>query len=296
MKKELRVWAGLRDRTAAEEALNKSLIWKTWEEDDDDYQRRKDARHQPTTKEAEEALEQSLVWESTDLSKKKLMNSSWVRTTDIDCALVNYWLRRCNEYHQHCHVTRSQGRKDIAIRLIDVVDQCIVNGTLANRYFALSYVWGGIERLEATRENIATLEQKGALFARSSSLPRFVLHAMAFVARLNQRYLWVDSLCIVQDDHVEKHDQIGFMHEIYTAAYATIVQHSGCDADAGLPGVREGSPSLIATKTHVGNHILMAKANYATPNVLRSSVHSTRAGHCKRSSCPRAACTFSTNI
>lgn len=276
MKKELRVWAGLRDRTGAEEALNKSLIMKTWAEDDDDYEPKRDARLHPTTKEAEEVLEQSLVWESTNLSKKKLMNSSWVRTTDIDCALVNYWLRRCNEYHQHCHITRSQGRKDIAIRLIDVVDQCIVHGTLANRYFALSYVWGGIERLKATRENIATLEQKGALFARSSSLPRSILDAMAFVARLNQRYLWVDSLCIVQDDQAEKHDQIGFMHEIYTAAYATIVQHSGCDADAGLPGVREGSRSLIATKTHVGNHILMAKANYATPNVLRSSVHSTR--------------------
>lgn len=275
MKKEMRVWAGLRDRSGAEEALNKSLIMKTWQETGDNG-RKKDARHQSTTEEAEEALEQSLVWESTNLSKKKLMNSSWVRTTDIDYGLVNYWLRRCNEYHEHCHVTRSQGRKDIAIRLIDVVDQCVVHGTLANRYFALSYVWGGIQRLKATKENIATLEQKGALHVRSSSLPRSVLDAMAFVARLNQRYLWVDSLCIVQDDQVEKHDQIGSMHEIYTAAYATIVQHSGCDANAGLPGIREGSRSLIATKTHVGNHILMAKANYATPNVLRSSIHSTR--------------------
>ena len=224
----------------------------------------------------ENSHEQSLIWESTNLSRKKMMNSSWVRTVDIDYALVNYWLRRCNEYHEECHVMQSQGRKDIRIRLIDVVDQCIVHGSLANRYFALSYVWGGIERLKATRDNITELEKKGSLHMRSASIPRSVLDAMAFVARLNQRYLWVDSLCIIQDDRAEKHDQISLMHEIYTAAYATIVQHSGCDANAGLPGVREGSRSLIATKTHVGNKILIAKANYATPKVLSSSIHSTR--------------------
>lgn len=111
---------------------------------------------------------------------------------------------------------------------------------------------------------------------RSSSTPRSVLDAMTFVSRLSQRYLWVDSLCIIQDDHAEKHDQISMMHEIYTAAYATIVQHNGGDANAGLPGVREGSRSLIATKTHVGNRILIAKANYSTPKVLSSSIHSTR--------------------
>lgn len=224
----------------------------------------------------EESHEQSLIWESTNLSRKKLVNSSWVRTVDIDYALVSYWLRRCNEYHEGCHVMQSQGRRDIRIRLIDVVDQCIVHGSVANRYFALSYVWGGVERLKATKENIVELEKKNSLRMRSASIPRSVLDAMVFVARLNQRYLWVDSLCIIQDDRAEKHDQISLMHEIYTAAYATIVQHSGCDANAGLPGVREGSRSLIATKTHVGNKILIAKANYATPKVLSSSIHSTR--------------------
>lgn len=220
--------------------------------------------------------EQSLVWASSNLSRRKLLNSSWVQTTDIDYPLVRYWLRRCNEYHEHCHINRSHGRKDMEIRLIDVVDECVVPGTLAHRYFALSYVWGGIARLRATKDNIASLERKHSLQARSGSLPRTVRDAMTFVANLEQRYLWVDSLCIVQDDQNEKHSQISNMHEIYSAAYATIVQHSGCDANAGLPGVRPGSRSLLATKTHVGNAIIMAKANYETPKVLSSSVHSTR--------------------
>jgi hypothetical protein len=38
------------------------------------------------------------------------------------------------------------------------------------------------------------------------------------------------------------------MHEIYKAAYATIVQSSGYDADSGLPGVRPASRSLIVAE------------------------------------------------
>lgn len=223
-----------------------------------------------------ESGEQSLIWESGKLSRKRFLNSSWIRTTEIDYELVKYWLRQCNEYHEHCHIDRSQGQKNLKIRLIDVVDQCVVHGTLANRYFALSYVWGGIERLKATKDNISALEEKDALRLRSASIPRTVQDAMTFVARLGQRYLWVDSLCIVQDHGTEKHDQITVMHEIYSAAYATIVQHSGCDANAGLPGIRTGSRSLISTKTHVGDAIMMAKATYSIPGVLSSSIHSTR--------------------
>jgi hypothetical protein len=130
------------------------------------------------------------------------LNSSWIQTTEIDYSLVKYWLRRCNEYHEHCHISRAHARKDMNIRLIDVVDQSIVPGTLAHRYLALSYVWGGVERLRATKENIAALEQKDALQVRAASLPHTVQDAITFVANLEQRYLWVDVSNAVHELHV----------------------------------------------------------------------------------------------
>ena len=133
------------------------------------------------------------------------------------------------------------------------------------------------------KENLSALEEIDSLRTRSPSIPRTVQDAITFAAQLGYRYLWVDSLCIVQDDRSEKHDQIAMMHLIYSAAHATIVQHTGSDANAGLPGVRLGSRSLIATKTHVipkkteaHDFIMMATANYSVPGIFSASMHSTR--------------------
>lgn len=58
---------------------------------------------------------------------------------------------------------------------------------------------------------------------------------------LGIRYLWVDALCIIQDDNADKSNQIALMSAIYGCAYLTVVAASGNDADAGLPGMRPGT-------------------------------------------------------
>ena len=48
------------------------------------------------------------------------------------------------------------------------------------------------------------------------------------VARfLNIRFVWIDSLCIVQDDETDQEIQIGMMDEIYSNATLTIAAGSG---------------------------------------------------------------------
>ncbi|KAK8042810.1 hypothetical protein PG994_013293 [Apiospora phragmitis] len=51
-------------------------------------------------------------------------------------------------------------------------------------------------------------------------------------------YLWVDALCILQDDAEEKVKLIGIMDQIYGAAVVTLVAAEGTNSNAGLPGVR----------------------------------------------------------
>lgn len=65
---------------------------------------------------------------------------------------------------------------------------------------------------------------------------------------LGERYLWVDALCIVQDNQEEMTKQIRQMDRIYGRALLTIVSASpedpGSDTDYdGLPGYRIGSRS-----------------------------------------------------
>ncbi|KAH8592055.1 heterokaryon incompatibility protein-domain-containing protein [Bisporella sp. PMI_857] len=64
---------------------------------------------------------------------------------------------------------------------------------------------------------------------------------MAFVQKLGERYLWVDAFCIIQDNAESKHEDIRYMDQIYSQAYATIVALTGVDANSGLSGIRPGS-------------------------------------------------------
>lgn len=108
------------------------------------------------------------------------------------------------------------------------------------QYVALSYVWGRIpDILETTIANFGTLQRPGALASPSlsSRLPRTVHDAIILTKAMNQRYLWVDRLCIVQDDYENKKAQLDNMASIYTRSYFTIVAADGSDADHGLRGV-----------------------------------------------------------
>jgi hypothetical protein len=54
---------------------------------------------------------------------------------------------------------------------------------------------------------------------------------------LEQRYLWVDSVCIISDDAEDKTTQIPQMASIYGQALLTIVAAAGEDANHGLSGL-----------------------------------------------------------
>ncbi len=69
--------------------------------------------------------------------------------------------------------------------------------------------------------------------------------AIKFTEMIGERYLWVDRLCIVQDDFEAKHAQIHNMGPIYANAYFTKVAALGTSADYGLRGIRGISPAKI---------------------------------------------------
>ena len=58
---------------------------------------------------------------------------------------------------------------------------------------------------------------------------------------MGERYLWIDSLCIIQDHDTEKLHIVQLMDVIYTQAFATLIAMEGENANAGLPGYRAGT-------------------------------------------------------
>jgi hypothetical protein len=69
-------------------------------------------------------------------------------------------------------------------------------------------------------------------------VPQTIADAISLVRLLEERYLWVDALCIVQDDEETKHDQITNMASIFTNATVTIIAKQGKDVNYGLRGLR----------------------------------------------------------
>ena len=132
-----------------------------------------------------------------------------------------------------------------SLYFVDAEEECVSPQPGSSLYLTLSYVWGANPLpLMATTANIDALCAPHSL-AESSTLgkrlPRTIRDAMAVTRRLGYRYLWVDRLCIVQDDDVHKPAQLAVMAAIYGNSSLTIIADSG-DDDSGLPGVTLGGP------------------------------------------------------
>ncbi|KAJ3543003.1 hypothetical protein NM208_g2236 [Fusarium decemcellulare] len=163
----------------------------------------------------------------------------------IDLDAVKHWLSNCETNHKdRCHQKRfpESPKGSPGICVIDVIDYCVVEATLSARYFALSYVWGGVDQLQHVTANATTLKQAGAL-KDNDEIPGTIADAMKFVQALGERFIWVDSLCICQDDTKEKAAQIAQMAEIYDGALATVVACTAESANSSLPGIGPASRS-----------------------------------------------------
>lgn len=130
------------------------------------------------------------------------------------------------------------------IRLIDIRNRCIYLVKDRNLseidYVALSYVWGGPQKMVLSKDNVKRMGDRGSLNA-AKDMNRTIADAMELTERLGANYLWVDALCIIQDDDEDKASQIANMATIYNAASVTIVAAAGDNADAGLPGLHPGT-------------------------------------------------------
>lgn len=97
------------------------------------------------------------------------------------------------------------------------------------------------------------LEKPGSLLDPKilDKLPNTIKDAINLVEYLGERYLWVDALCIVQDDYDSKHQQINNMASIFASSHLTIIAADGEDADYGLRGLRGISkPRTLDQKVH----------------------------------------------
>ncbi|KAL9609351.1 MAG: hypothetical protein Q9167_005876 [Letrouitia subvulpina] len=97
-----------------------------------------------------------------------------------------------------------------------------------------------------------------SLESRMHELPYTIRDAIQCVSDLGETYLWVDSLCIIQDDEDEKRHQIFQMDRIYTFAFLTLVSASSIteyntNPQNGLPRYRKDTGGAQQVIDKVGD-------------------------------------------
>ncbi|KZL85103.1 tol protein [Colletotrichum incanum] len=161
-------------------------------------------------------------------------------------------------------------------RLIDCHSSppSVIKPQLGTPYIALSYIWGQNRHYESIWSTHQT-EPIGPLEIPIPRCPRTVLDAQIVVRKLGYRYLWVDQICINQEDSNDKQSQIETMDQIYGGAELTIVAAAGSHSDHGLPGVAFTKRQVTRSLEFDGIRVTCMPND--AQSLIRSSTWSTRA-------------------
>ena len=154
--------------------------------------------------------------------------------------------------------------------------KCIVETQSLPIYVALSYVWGSVSNFRLTKANRNKLLAPGSLSKVWEMLPRTIQDTITIAQRLGARYLWVDCLCLLQNDIGDLDRGVNVMDLIYERAWITVVASYGHDANAGLPGVRKGSRRASRNTIQIKPGVSLGVIT-GLDQLLKASVYSSRA-------------------
>ncbi|KAK5656784.1 hypothetical protein OQA88_4332 [Cercophora sp. LCS_1] len=193
-----------------------------------------------------------LIVEETSCPPTSSWNARTLQHDSVDFGLINQWWTDCKRNHgSECGaVPLASTNPPFISWLVDTQRMCVVEAPEGASYCALSYVWGRRSFLKSHTGNISALQEEGALADPNNELPATIRDAIEFVRGIGGQYLWVDALCIVQDDPTSMMHHLRDMASIFERAALTIVAATGRDACAGLAGfsrARVAPPTMKLT-------------------------------------------------
>src|SRR5436190_8427329 len=181
--------------------------------------------------------------------------------SETNFCLARDWIRACMTQHDEPLCSRTM-ETFLPTRVVDVGPAdgtknptlMISAGTIGS-YIALSHCWGGKIPLTTTEATLATLTKN----INMEDLPANFRDAITITRELGFRYLWIDSLCIIQDSRSDWERESAVMGDIYEQATLTIAAAAASDSEKGLlpvpPERQQPLHSSITLKFDAESHL-----------------------------------------
>ncbi|KAE9373556.1 HET-domain-containing protein [Stipitochalara longipes BDJ] len=159
---------------------------------------------------------------------------------------IRRWITECIETHPICP---SNEAISLPKRLVDLSDgqnpKLYETTGESGRYIALSHRWG-MSLIKTTHNNHSS-RRRGINW---TELPRVFQDAITITRRLGLRYIWIDSLCIIQDDIRDWQEQLAQMASIYAGSFVTISATSSDSSDSACLSLKNRSQEPVPLNSH----------------------------------------------
>ncbi|KAM0250847.1 hypothetical protein ACHAP5_002065 [Fusarium lateritium] len=184
------------------------------------------------------------IWAILDMTKADgdadTINTKPLPSSDRDDATwesIKQWLDCCDKDHDQCRYTKDTAWKPT--RLLHISPELgsshirLVEGEdIPNQveYLTLSHRWGSASHIQLKKDNLESFKTWIPL----DKLSRTFNDACEVVRTLGHEYLWIDSLCIIQDDEQDWAFEAGRMASVYGNAWLSISAHVTAEDNNGL--------------------------------------------------------------
>ncbi|KXJ96262.1 heterokaryon incompatibility protein-domain-containing protein [Microdochium bolleyi] len=180
--------------------------------------------------------------------------TSTTTSSDESFAQASRWIEHCRLHHKVCNADKSMW---FPTRLIYIGDGPNGNDDIrlihtavhppATPYATLSHRWGQAHVLQLLHANIDSFQQG----IPASGLPRTFREALLATRKLGVQYIWIDSLCIIQDrdDLSDWHKEATLMHKVYSNSYCNLAASDAKDSTEGL--FRDRDPRSLQSRVNL---------------------------------------------
>ena len=161
--------------------------------------------------------------------------------------IIKAWIEYCVGSHSDC-ATSVQTTGRLPTRLLQIekswesfkIKLCLSSALSPfTSYATLSHVWGSGSPMRLVNENVLQYQQDIPL----ASLPQTFADAIQLTNALGLSYLWIDSLCIIQDSTVDWEVESTTMCDIYRGSTINVAASASVDCNGGL--FRQRNPLLV---------------------------------------------------